>query len=262
MNNPLISVIIPTHNNFSTLGEAVDSIINQTYKNLEILIIDDNSSDNTFSIAKEFKKKDRRIKIYSLPFDDFNRVNKKGRNINAGYMARNYGFEKCNGEWVTFQDGDDISLPNRIEVQYKLTQKYNSSHVCINWKKEFKEENNINIDDKTKLIDSTFLYNLSQKTKGLMYKLFGKLNSYIPFNIKTLIILNKLFFGLLESYPLCGSVPLVKREIINTIKFRQLNDRMWPSFTGRGADRDFNFAIAEKYKNSICFNAPLYIWRA
>ena len=56
MSNPLISVIIPTHNNSSTLGEAVNSIINQTYKNLEIIIIDDNSTDSTFDIAKEFEK--------------------------------------------------------------------------------------------------------------------------------------------------------------------------------------------------------------
>lgn len=262
MSNPLISVIIPTHNNSSTLGEAVNSIINQTYKNLEIIIIDDNSTDSTFDIAKEFEKKDNRIKVYSLPFDDPKRVNKKGRNINAGYMARNYGIEKAKGEWTTFQDGDDISLSNRIEVQYKLAQKYNSNHVCINWKKEYKEETNIDLDDETKLVDSVSLYNLSQKTKGLMYKLFGKLNSYIPFNIKTMRVINKIFFGSLESYPLCGSVPFVKKELINTIKFRQLNDRVWPSFTGRGTDRDFNFTIAEKYKNSICFDIPLYVWRS
>ncbi|TSD03475.1 MAG: family 2 glycosyl transferase [Parcubacteria group bacterium Athens0714_16] len=262
MNKPLISVIIPTHNNSSTLREAINSIINQTYKNLEIIIINDNSSDNTFDIAREFEKKDSRIKIYYLPFDDPNRVNKKGRNINAGYMARNYGFEKCNGEWITFQDGDDISLPNRIEIQYKLTQKYDSNHVCINWKKEYREENKIDLDDKTKLINNASLYNLSQKTKGLMYKLFGKLNSHISFHIKTMRILNKLFFGSLEPYPLCGSVPMVKKEITDKIKFRQLNDRVWPSFTGRGADRDFNFAIAEKYKKSICFDTHLYIWRA
>ncbi|MCK5021958.1 MAG: glycosyltransferase family 2 protein [Candidatus Pacebacteria bacterium] len=262
MNNPLISVIIPTHNNSSILEEAVDSIIKQTYKNLEIIIIDDNSSDNSFDVAKRLEEKDKRIKVYSLPFSDPNRVNKKGRNINAGYMARNYGFEKCNGEWITFQDDDDISLPNRIETQYNLAKKYNSNHVCINWKREYKEENKVNLDDETKLIDNIYLYKLSQKTKGLMYKLFGKLNSHIPFEIKTIRIINKAFFGSLEPYPLCASVPIVKKEVISKIKFRQLDNRVWSSFTGRGADRDFNFAVAEKYKNSICFDIPLYIWRA
>ena len=123
-------------------------------------------------------------------------------------------------------------MSNRIEVQYKLAQKYNSNHVCINWKKEYKEETNIDLDDETKLVDSVSLYNLSQKTKGLMYKLFGKLNSYIPFNIKTMRVINKIFFGSLESYPLCGSVPFVKKELINTIKFRQLNDRVWYRLRG------------------------------
>ena len=126
MNMPLISVIIPTHNSTKTIAEAVNSIINQTYKNIEIIIVDDNSSDNTKGIISKIQKEnpDKKIFYHSLPFDDPNRFSKTGRNINAGYSARNYGLEKAKGDWITFQDADDVSFLNRIEWQYKFAQKY------------------------------------------------------------------------------------------------------------------------------------------
>jgi hypothetical protein len=65
----------------------------------------------------------------------------------------------------------------------------------------------------------------------------------------------------LESYPGTGNSPLFKRAVIEKVKFRQLKDRIWSSFTGRGADRDFNFQVAETFKNSITVYLPLYLWR-
>lgn len=107
MNSSLISVIIPAHNSSATFGEAINSMLNQTHKNVGVIIINDNSTDDIFAIAKAYEKKDVRVSTYSLSFDDPNRVNKRGRNINAGYSARNYGFEKVREEWITFQDADD-----------------------------------------------------------------------------------------------------------------------------------------------------------
>ena len=268
MNQPLISVIIPAHNNSSTIEEAINSIVNQTYKNLEIIVVDDNSSDNAFDIAKEFEKKDNRIKVYSLPFDDPNRVNKRGRNINAGYMARNYGFEKCNGEWITFQDADDASLRNRIEVQYNLAIKHNASHICIQWQQFKKEllEKRLDVEkifqeEKGVTITNKEIVALAKKTKGIIIPILGKLNHFIPFEFKRVKIINKLFFGSLDSYPGSGNSPLFKKEILKKVKFRSLKNRVWPSFTGRGADRDFNFQVAETYNNNISFKLPLYLWR-
>ena len=139
MNKPLISVIIPAHNSESTIGVAIDSMLTQTYPNLEIIVVDDNSTDNTEKVVREYETQNKKIQYYKLPYDDPNRVNKRGRNVNAGYLARNYGFEKARGEWITFQDADDASLVNRIEAQYNLAIEYGASHVCIQWQ-QFKEE--------------------------------------------------------------------------------------------------------------------------
>jgi len=268
MNNPLISVIIPAHNSSRTIDEAIISIINQTYKNLEIIIIDDNSTDDTLAIAKKFELHDKRVAVYSLPYEDKNRINKRGRNINAGYMARNYGFKKINGEWITFQDADDISLLNRIEIQYDLAKKYNATSVCLDWQRYNKnyigkklDIQKILIEEKEIIVSKDQITELAKKTKGVIIPFLGSLNSIIPFEFKRLRIVNKLFFGSLDSYPGAGNSPLFKREVIDKVKFRALKDRIWPSFMGRGADRDFNFQVAETFKNSLTFNLPLYLWR-
>jgi hypothetical protein len=105
------------------------------------------------------------------------------------------------------------------------------------------------------------LYALSQKTKGIFHKLFGNLHSKIDFELKRARVINKLFFGSLASYPGTGNSPLFKREVIDKVKFRKLADRVWPSFMGRGADRDWNFQVAETFKNSHVFFVPIYLWR-
>ncbi|PCI30371.1 hypothetical protein COB55_00180 [Candidatus Wolfebacteria bacterium] len=270
MSNPLISVILPTHNNSSTIKEAITSIINQTYKNLEIVIVDDKSTDDTREIVKNMQEENpnKKILYYLLPFDDPARFNKRGRNINAGYSARNYGLERVSGEWVTFQDADDVSFLNRIEWQYKFAQKYNSIHICTNaifLKKEWSEKKfdveKYLADNPDHITNSEELYKMAKKAKGIIIPFLGKLNSKIPFGLKTSRVINKLFFGNLDPYPAAANSPLFKKEIFKKVKFRQTQYRIWPSFVGRGADRDFNFQIAETFKNSVVIKAPLYMWR-
>lgn len=268
MNRPLISVIIPAHNSSATIGTAIDSILNQTYPNLEIIVIDDNSTDDTKKSVEKFAEKYGNIRYFSLPYDDPKRFNKRGRNINAGYMARNYGLEKVRGEWITFQDADDASLKNRIEVQYLLATRYNALHICLEWQQLTEARIGASFDfektlanEKGLVITNEKILQLSKKSKGIAMSILGNWQKYIPFEIKTMRIIHKLFFGSLDSYPGSGNSPLFKREIITKVLFRQTDERVWPSFTGRGADRDFNFQIAETFKKSISFKLPLYLWR-
>ncbi|MBI2120114.1 MAG: glycosyltransferase family 2 protein [Parcubacteria group bacterium] len=268
MDTPLISVIIPAHNSAKTIADAVRSILDQTYKNIEVIVVSDNSTDGTKEVVEDIAKSDQRVRFFLLPYDDPHRFNKRGKNINAGYSARNYGFEKVRGEWITFQDADDASLLNRLEVQYNLAQKYNATHLCLDWQKFdaeltgkkldieriFKEHADIMIRPKG-------IIALAKKTKGIIIPLLGPLNKYIPFEWKRLPVINKLFFGSLDTYPGTGNSPLFKREVIEKVKFRPLTERIWPSFMGRGADRDFNFQVAETFKNSYVFFIPLYMWR-
>lgn len=266
---PLISVIIPTHNNGTSIATAIQSMLTQTYPNLEIIVVDDHSTDTTAEVVKEISKKNSNVSYYLLPWDDPVRFSKTGRNINAGYLARNYGLTKARGEWITFQDGDDASLANRIEAQYDLALRYKASHVCIQWMRYTPDliGKQLNVDQillehRDAFISKEYITALARKAKGIIIPLLGKLNSKIPFEIKTRRIINKLFFGSLASYPGSGNSPLFRREIIDTVQFRKLSERVWPSFVGRGADRDFNFQVAETFKNSISFNLPLYLYQS
>jgi glycosyltransferase involved in cell wall biosynthesis len=250
---PLISVIMPVYNCEKTLNKAVDSVLKQTYPNLELIIVNDNSRDNTKDIVEEIVRKNPKIKLVNAP-DDIERFDKKtGRNINAGWSARNEGFKHSKGEFITFQDADDVSLLNRIEIQYELLCKNNAAHVVIDWIK-FNEE----------YVDQQFNFD-SYKSSAENIKLtpeeIRNLNKKIPFHIKRMGFINKLFFGSLDSYPGIPGIALFRREVMEKIKFRKLKDREWPSFMGRGVDRDFNFKVAEEFKNSYAFLVPLYMWR-
>lgn len=267
MDKPLISVIIPAHNSENTLGAAVDSILNQTYPNIEVIIVDDNSTDKTKEVAQKIALKDARVYYFALPFDDPHRFNKRGRNVNAGYSARNYGLEKVSGEWITFQDADDVSLRNRIEVEYILAKRYQSNHICVQWCKLTADRIGASFDFEKALSENPHIVTtseeitrLAQKTKGIAMKLLGKRRAMIPFSIKTMRVINKLFFASLDSYPGSGNSPLFKKEVIAQVRFRQMDERVWPSFTGRGADRDFNFQVAETFGKSVTVELPLYLW--
>jgi len=103
MINPLVSIIIPTYNRPIYLQRAIGSTLNQTYKNIEVIIIDDNSSQDILSIVNEFQ--DNRIKYYK-------------NSINRGSVfSRNRGLSICSGDYVNFLDDDDEILPTKIELQ-------------------------------------------------------------------------------------------------------------------------------------------------
>ena len=109
--NELVSVLLSTYNSEETLGESIDSLLNQTYKNLEILISDDGSIDSTIEICKKFQLKDERILLFS---------NKK--NIGLTKSLNNLA-QKASGSLLARHDADDISLPDRIEEQIQFMNK-------------------------------------------------------------------------------------------------------------------------------------------
>lgn len=90
----LISIIVPIYNVEKYLNKCIDSIISQTYKNIEIILVDDGSPDNCGKICDEYAKKDNRIKV----------IHKENGGVSS---ARNVGIENSNGEWIAFVDADD-----------------------------------------------------------------------------------------------------------------------------------------------------------
>jgi len=102
----MISVIIPTYNRAGTILRSVNSVLNQTYKDLELLIIDDGSTDNTKELIEQIE--DDRIRYIYL-----------GANSGAS-NARNAGVFYASGEWIAFQDSDDAWKPEKLEKQMQL----------------------------------------------------------------------------------------------------------------------------------------------
>lgn len=114
-----VSVIIPVYNGEKYLEKCLDSVINQSYKDLEIIVINDGSVDNTLNILKEYQKKDKRIII----------IDKK----NEGQaIARNIGLSKATGKYVTFIDSDDFVDLNMINDFVINSLKYDADVVVCN----------------------------------------------------------------------------------------------------------------------------------
>lgn len=111
MTKPLVSVIMPVYNCENYLRLALDSITNQTYKNLEIIVVDDCSSDNSWEIIKEYEARDDRIKAYK---------NKENSKIVA---TMNFAISKSTGKYLARMDGDDEKVSDSIESQVAFMEK-------------------------------------------------------------------------------------------------------------------------------------------
>ncbi len=115
----LISVIIPTFNRASYLPKAVESVISQTYKKWELIIVDDCSTDDSYFSVLPFMK-DKRISYYTLKRDS--------GSFGVSY-ARNFGIGKSRGEFLAFLDSDDYWLPEKLEKQLDFMVK-NCADIC------------------------------------------------------------------------------------------------------------------------------------
>ena len=102
-----VSIVVPVYNVEKYLRRCVDSLINQSYLNLEILLVDDGSTDSSLSICKEYELKDSRIRVFHK------------ENEGLG-LTRNYGIDQTSGEYITFVDSDDYLTLDAIEAMLKI----------------------------------------------------------------------------------------------------------------------------------------------
>lgn len=98
---PLVSVVIPTYNSAAFLPQSIESVLQQTYDNFEVIVIDDGSTDNTEAVLADYKDKIRYIK----------------KNNGGPSGARNLGIAEAKGEFIAFQDSDDLWLPEKLQLQ-------------------------------------------------------------------------------------------------------------------------------------------------
>lgn len=164
MNNPLVSIIIPTYNRAHFIGETLDSVIAQTYQNWECIVVDDGSTDYTEELMEFYSQKDARIQYHHRP-------NNKPKGANA---CRNYGFDISKGEYINWFDSDDVMFADFLEK--KLTLFLNNKEIDLvfcgfevnglnkNWHKIYQ------LNTYEKLIDIAFTRNIKLNSHSFAYK--------------------------------------------------------------------------------------------
>jgi len=112
-----ISIIIPIFNVENYIADCIESVISQTYQNIEIILIDDGSTDNSGLVCDKYKNIDNRVKVY----------HKKNGGVSS---SRNYGLKKATGNYIFFMDSDDLLKKDTIELLYYNIKTYKSDMAC------------------------------------------------------------------------------------------------------------------------------------
>ena len=135
MHQPLVSIITPVYNSSLFLMETAESVLCQSYKNWEWILIDDKSTDDSWRILSELSRKDNRVQIYS-------------NEVNSGSgITRNHAIKKANGKYIAFLDSDDTWHPQKLEkhISFMLEKGALFSHTSYGY-----------LDERGKVIKSTF----------------------------------------------------------------------------------------------------------
>lgn len=171
--NPLVSIVIPTYNRGHLIGETIQSVLDQTHTNLELIIVDDGSTDDTQQIVGKFS--DPRIRYYYLEHSGL-----------AG-TVRTYGIKLANGDYIAFQDSDDLWVRHKLEFQLGLLNRFPECKFIIS--------NAVEFGTSTKL----------------------------PRECEDLFV-GSLFWPLLEGkrFTLCGTSLVMKAEAIDNLQLERL----------------------------------------
>ena len=116
----MITVIIPIYNTEKYLKKCLDSVLTQTYKDIELILVNDGSTDSSGEICKEYEKKDGRVTYYELE--------------NGGQgRARNFALDRCNGDWIAFVDSDDYIETDMFEKMISVAEENNAEIAICGW---------------------------------------------------------------------------------------------------------------------------------
>ncbi|NME63967.1 glycosyltransferase family 2 protein [Clostridium cadaveris] len=128
----LVSIITPTYNCGRFIGETIESVLQQSYKNWEMIIVDDCSSDNTEDIVKNYVDNDKRIKYFKLESNS------------GAAIARTRAMELANGNYMAFLDSDDLWMKDKLEKQILYMKKNNYAFTCTDYCQIDEEGNFLN----------------------------------------------------------------------------------------------------------------------
>ena len=221
MDSTLVSVIVPVFNTGKYLQDCLDSIIGQTYKNLEILLIDDGSTDESGKICDTYSTRDTRIKAF----------HRENQGVSA---ARNFGIEHCTADWLMFVDADDVLHRELINTVLSIAEQQKSDIVEFGYKKFINQLPNVDVIDYKlesfsgrEMLRNLFMPGMGIQTDAVWSKIYRKeLWNTIRFP------LNKRFEDTATSYQVlykANKVTYVNSELY----FYRLSDR---SFTAQQYD--------------------------
>ena len=163
VNKTKVSVIIPVYNLEKYLPKCLDSLLNQTLKDIEIICVDDGSSDNSYNILSEYKRKDYRVSVISQ------------KNAGAG-AARNVGAKLATGKYISFLDGDDFFELDKLESEYRKAEETKSEIVVSLANKYYEDKKEYIKADwitKRKFIPPYEPFNYRQLTHSVFYTFTG-----------------------------------------------------------------------------------------
>ncbi|QTN40175.1 glycosyltransferase family 2 protein [Marinobacter salsuginis] len=149
--NQRVTIVLPAYNAEKLIDSTIQSVVNQTFEDWEMLVVDDCSTDGTRDIVQKWAEKDPRIKLIAL-----------SANFGGPAGPRNVGVREASGKFVAFLDSDDIWHPRKLEIQLQVLFKSNASFVCSQMK-DFTSEQEILFDS----IDHYHLEDVSFKQQSL-----------------------------------------------------------------------------------------------
>ena len=171
MNNPLVSIVVPVYNAENYLDRCLNSIINQTYQNIEVILVDDGSVDNSGTICEDYATKDRRFRV----------VHKSNEGVSS---ARQTGLDLALGEYVIHADPDDWVEPNWIEELVKYAIKKKADITMCGYYQEFQSASSIENNAPTSLAKDDVLYDLlSGRIWGALWNKLIRKDCYHSFNV-------------------------------------------------------------------------------
>lgn len=221
MKNPLVSIIIPIYNTEKYIYECLNSLINQSYSHIEIIVVDDGSTDNSLCLLKELSDKDNRLKVFSQP----------NQGVSA---ARNLALSKATGTYVMFVDADDWIDPHTIE---KCLQAIGDADVCF-----FAYVREFNNRSLPKLLFPQTRHFTKEACKQLQRRMIGPIGQELA---------NP---GMLDSL---GTIwgKLYRRDILDGTSFIDLK------IIGTAEDSLYNCNAFRKVQKAVYINKAFYHYR-
>ncbi len=153
----LVSIITPLYNCEKYISQTINSVLNQTYKDFELIIVDDGSIDKSCNIVKEYEKKDKRIRFFRLE-----------GNSGAAYV-RNYALKQAKGRYIAYLDSDDLWDEKKLEIQINFMKENNYAFTCTDYMRVSEDGRHLKAIKMPKKIDyNLYLRNTIIQTVGVV----------------------------------------------------------------------------------------------